>query len=392
MTSDYYQLAAEGWHIITRHSESRKSARKLLRWLAETLQIGVAEIRFHDSRTSYSWREKVERIPSVVLSEGSDEIWNHPFPTGNSSWTFSGFDGDRIALGQLLDLLADQWLRINNPERDSQKLETAASKVNPAWISVSRPTRRIRTRLRQLSHSMNPLLIHGEVGTGKSYLAALIHREGPIPTLPLTGINSLEITGTLFVSDWWNIRESKRRVLLNDPRRLIAAADRDSNLSPELESWGLETGGGGSILAIPALRERKEDLPMLAGRFLEIFTADSGFPLPELSPTALEALKAYPWPGNIRELKECISWALERCDTKAIKVGDLPPAIRGALRKQPEPSISARLFAMENELLEEELARQNGNMTRTARALGLTPRQVSLRVRKYRIDPEAFRT
>lgn len=398
MTSECCRLAAEGWRIISQNSESRKCARELIRWLAETFDVNSAEFRFQNSRTSYRWKETVERISSGRRYKGSSENWNRQFPSGMSSWHFEGFDGDRNTLGPLLDLLAEQWLRLNDPaktpgaERPIQNLNPGTNKVNPAWIAVSRSARLIKSRLHQLSHSMCPLLILGEVGTGKSYMASLIHRTGPTPILPFTRVHSSELAGTLFVPDWRNIEEDRRRVLLTDPRRLIAAADEDSSLEMIRKSWDLETGGSGSILTIPPLRERKADIPMLAGRFVEIFVSDSGFPLPELAPTALEALKAYPWPGNIRELKESISWAMERCNSTYIDVGDLPPAVRGALRKQHVPSFSARLVALESEVLKEELTRQQGNITRTAKALGLTPRQVSWRVRKYCIDPGEFKS
>jgi DNA-binding NtrC family response regulator len=153
----------------------------------------------------------------------------------------------------------------------------------------------------------------------------------------------------------------------------------------------LKTGGRGSILVIPPLRNRKEDIPILAGRFLEQLTDESGYPVPDLSATAVEALSNYCWPGNVRELKVVMSWALEKGVTARIGVDELPPAIRGALQKSPESSFPARLAALEYEALKEELSRQRGNMTKTARALGLTPRQVSWRVRKYGIEPRDFK-
>lgn len=391
-------MAADGWHIISHFTESRESARKLLRWLAETLQLRAAEIQFLDDRTSYRWSEKVERIPSGSRPQNPDDTWTHPFPTGESHWYIDGFAGDRNEIGVLLDLLADQWLQIGDlsaadkTKRQRQDLEVGNNRVTPAWIAVSRSARLIRSRIHQLSHSMRPLLILGETGTGKSHLASLIHRNGPTPTLPFSENLGPELTGTIYITDWQNLGQQQKQKILNDPRRLIAAAGDDPGAEKIRRSWNMETGGAGSILTIPPLRDRRADLPLLAGRFIENLVAGSGFPQPVLSPTALEALFAYPWPGNIGELKETISWALERCDSERISVGDLPPAVRGALQKLPEPSFPARLVALEYEALKEELTRQNGNMTRTARALGLTPRQVSWRVRKYGIDPRSFKS
>ena len=134
-----------------------------------------------------------------------------------------------------------------------------------------------------------------------------------------------------------------------------------------------------------------EDIPFLAGRFLEQLTAGTGFPVPEISPSAVEALSIYTWPGNVRELKESMAWALERTDGSRIEVNNLPPAVRGAVGTHPERSFPQRMVTLEYEALKEELSRQHGNITRTARALGLTPRQVSWRVRKYGINTREFK-
>ena len=146
-------------------------------------------------------------------------------------------------------------------------------------------------------------------------------------------------------------------------------------------------------LRVPALRERIEDIPLLAGYFLNKTAAAAGRRTPEISPTAVEALRCYPWPGNIRELEESIFRALGilPMENSRLSIGDLPPAVRGSLARPAEPSFPERLVALEYEAIKEELRRQRGNMTRTAQALGLTPRQISWRLKKYGINPREFK-
>jgi Nif-specific regulatory protein len=191
------------------------------------------------------------------------------------------------------------------------------------------------------------------------------------------------------IAEWDDLSLVTRRRALRSGRRTIAIT---SQTGPEVKAeWFELTGSANSFLHVPPLRERREDIPLLAGRFLEDLTLETGFPTPELSATAVEALTRYPWPGNARELREAVSQAMDRSDAARVSVGDLPPAVRGALGKPAEPSFPERLVALEYEALKEELSRQRGNMTRTAQALGLTPRQVSWRLRKYGIDPRSYK-
>ena len=150
---------------------------------------------------------------------------------------------------------------------------------------------------------------------------------------------------------------------------------------------------GGRILTVPPLRERREDIPALAGIFLEESTAPRGMRTPGIVPAAVTVLRTYAWPGNVPELRTAVLRALESPGGPVGEIGvdRLPPEIRGAVLSSGETSFPEQLIALEYEALKKELARQRGNMTRTARALGLTPRQVSWRVRKYGIDPRDFK-
>jgi hypothetical protein len=390
-------MAIDGWHIISQYPEARECSRELLRWLAQSLAASAAEIQYNDEKTSYRWQERVDRVTAVKGPKDQSPEWDHPFPSGLSKWRLEGFSGDRNEIGKLLDLLAEQWLHTGKPasmEIKNRRLIgriTAGNQVCPAWAAVSRSSRLVLSRLYQLGHSQRPLLIIGENGSGRTYFATLIHQNGTNPSSPFSDFGITGSTGTMFVADWQNLNEMQQDEAIDDERRLIASAEPGDGFEMLQKKWNLKTGGRGSILVIPPLRKRKEDIPILAGRFLEQLTDETGYPVPDLSTTAVEALSNYCWPGNVRELKVAMSWALEKGVTARIGVGELPPAIRGSLQKSPESSFPARLAALEYEALKEELSRQRGNMTKTARALGLTPRQVSWRVRKYGIEPQDFK-
>jgi len=237
-------------------------------------------------------------------------------------------------------------------------------------------------------------LIIGEHGSGRNHLAEIIHRNGPDPSAPFIRACPEEGyagSGTLYVPNWQDLDRKEQIALLERPERVIAAAVPSSDSSKTLNKWSMAAGDGGFVLNLPALRDRKEDIPLLASLFLEQLCSGSGGPTPEITPTAVEALRTYYWPGNVGELKETMAIVFGRTRNDRISLADLPPAIRGAVLRCSGTTFPDQLGALEYETLKEELGRQKGNMARTAGALGLTPRQVSWRIRKYGLNPWEFK-
>ena len=404
MTLDRFPALLEGSRIVIRYTEARQCARALCRWLADTMNASTVGIRFTDKNKIHHWEERVGRI----VPGAGKAPWSRPFPDGRSSWIFDGGQTMAEPLAPVLDTIAEQWLTrdwAGSSERSRLHPPADRTEPNPAWVAVSRRSRILQSRLPYLSQSRHPLLFIGETGTGKHYLARLIHRNSPDPSAPFRGPDEdAEEGGTLYIPEWNRIGEKTRiRMLDSSLRRswrLIAAftpgqdTEDTAALSETIEkAWMRQAGEGAMTLRVPALRERIEDIPLLAGYFLNKTAAAAGRRTPEISPTAVEALRCYPWPGNIRELEESIFRALGilPMENSRLSIGDLPPAVRGALARPAEPSFPERLVALEYEAIKEELRRQRGNMTRTAQALGLTPRQISWRLKKYGINPREFK-
>jgi DNA-binding NtrC family response regulator len=127
----------------------------------------------------------------------------------------------------------------------------------------------------------------------------------------------------------------------------------------------------GVDIRVPALRERRADVPVLAEHFLE--THRGGRPL-RFSPAAVDALVAYDWPGNVRELQRLIERAVALAEADTIDLGDLPPAVRGDYATTIEPSLrrndTLRVWAGRYARL--ILERSRGNKREACSVLGIS--------------------
>jgi Nif-specific regulatory protein len=147
---------------------------------------------------------------------------------------------------------------------------------------------------------------------------------------------------------------------------------------------------------LPPLRERKEDIPLLLGHFLQRFNAENHKHL-KISSAAMDLIVSYDWPGNVRELENCIERivVMARRDILAPEEVPLPVSVHRSAAFVSPPLIAGvevgtlprEIADIERERLIEALQRCGGVQTRAASLLGITPRQLGYRLRKYRIEP-----
>jgi DNA-binding NtrC family response regulator len=150
-------------------------------------------------------------------------------------------------------------------------------------------------------------------------------------------------------------------------------------------------------IAVPALRERPEDIPVLAGAFAVELASRLGRPAPELSPDAIERLRAYSWPGNVRELRSVIERALVLHPGSGLEALDLGleagaavpgPADSGAPVSAGDLNLRDTLNRHEKELVKEALRRSGGVRRDAAGLLGIDPRNLGYYFRKHGLDPD----
>ena len=300
---------------------------------------------------------------------------------------------------------------------------------------------RLFERMRTVAPTRTTVLIVGESGTGKELVANALHQNSPrrarrfvpincgaIPREILeselfghekgafTGalarkIGKIELAqgGTLFLDEiselspdlqvkFLRVLEDHRimRVggtdLLDVDFRLIAATNK--NLEREVAAGRFRSDLYFRLkvvtLEIPALRERPEDLPLLARHYLDLFAAEHGRPRKELSLAALKALQQAPWPGNIRELKNVLENLVLFAEGPRIEPDDLPADVaRSAVphpAAAPPPAISAvrPMAEIEREAIFAALRQTHGRRGEAARLLDIGLRTLQRKLKEYR--------
>jgi transcriptional regulator with GAF, ATPase, and Fis domain len=139
-------------------------------------------------------------------------------------------------------------------------------------------------------------------------------------------------------------------------------------------------------IALPPLRERAADIPLLAGVFLERFSQELGKNITGFGKGALEKLCHYEWPGNVRELKNVVERAVVLCTGAIIELKDLPAELREE-SFHPDPGMDGnKLASVERRLLVEALEKSGWNASEAARKLGITRNTIRYRIQKYDLD------
>jgi transcriptional regulator with GAF, ATPase, and Fis domain len=309
--------------------------------------------------------------------------------------------------------------------------------------------------IERVAQSRASVLIRGESGTGKELVARAIHELGPRREGPFVAVNCAAIPdtlleselfghergaftdareqrigkfeaangGTLFLDEIGEIAPAVQAKLLRvlQERKLpgsrteisierlgstrpievdvrtVAASNRDLEASIEEGSFRADLYYRINVvpLAVPPLRARREDIPLLAENVLERVTGESGGERRSLSPEAREVLQHYSWPGNVRELENAIERAATLSDRAVLGPENLPEAVVDGARlamlqekvRSGQVGFEEAVRRFESELLREALEGTAWNQTRAASRLGITRRQLKLKIDRYALTP-----
>jgi DNA-binding NtrC family response regulator len=331
-----------------------------------------------------------------------------------------------LSTDRLLVVL-ENALRLSRAEAEAESLRREAG-WGDEIVGESRPMRALREQVLRAAKASASVLVTGERGTGKELVARAIHRASPRAKGPLERLNCAAVPaelieselfgheagaftgatkqrrgkferasgGTLFldeVGDMPLAMQSKLlRVLqerevervggsqtINVDVRVVAATNKDLMSAAQAGAFRPDLFDRLNVLPleIPPLRARRDDVPLLAAKFLEAARLANGRPGLTLQEGALQALVAYAFPGNVRELRNVIERIVILNPDDHVTASDVARAIGSAAAGPTaglyRPGVPFRVLAEESEriILEEALAHHGGQMTATARALGL---------------------
>ncbi len=177
--------------------------------------------------------------------------------------------------------------------------------------------------------------------------------------------------------------------------RVIAATNRDLEALIETEAFRADLYYRLNVFPIhvPPLRERRADILLLTDHFVERYARSLGKSVRRVSTPAIDMLMAYHWPGNVREMANCIERAVILTKDEVIRAHHLPPTLQtpDATGTSDARPLDAALDALEREMVVDALKTHRGNMAAAARTLGLTERVMGLRIKKHEIDPKRFK-
>ena len=141
---------------------------------------------------------------------------------------------------------------------------------------------------------------------------------------------------------------------------------------------------------VPPLRERKEDIDLLSLSFVKEVAKENGREIDGISPHARKALFSYSWPGNIRELKNCMESAVVMAKGKTIEFDDLPSHIRGESEKEKAISLELPITMEEAEkaLIMETISFASGNKTKAAELLGIGRKTLHRKLSEWKVEDD----
>jgi transcriptional regulator with PAS, ATPase and Fis domain len=313
-----------------------------------------------------------------------------------------------------------EWL-----EGKNQRLKEQIN-VEYDMIGDSSGMNDVRRFIGRVAPADSTVLIRGESGTGKELVARAIHRNGRRQNGPFVAINCAALTDTLLESELFGhekgaftgavalkkgkievahtgtifldeigelapqVQAKLLRVLQereferlgsNKPIkvdvRLIAATNR--NLEEAMKTGGFRQDLFFRLnvvsITMPPLRERREDIPLLATHFVKHYSKERNRPVAGIVPEALTLLKQYDWPGNVRELQNAMEGAVVLGSSEYIRPEDLPEYL--VVRKEPSGSNVLRYHdavnAFKRQLIIKAVEQADNNFTRAARLLNLHP-------------------
>jgi two-component system response regulator PilR (NtrC family) len=404
-------------------------------WLARDLfDLCLTDMRLPDGNglelVQYIQQSHPQLPVAMITAHGSLDTAIHALKAGAFDFLTKPVDLNRLRE------LVNSALRLH-PAAQAER------SIDSRLLGDSPPMRTLRKQIGKLARSQAPIYISGESGSGKELVARLIHEQGPRNDQPFVPVNCGAIPSELMESEFFGHRRGSFTGAHEDKPGLFRAAqdgtlflDEVADLPTAMQVKLLRAIQEKSIrsvgdqqelrvdvrilcathkdlaaevaagrfrqdlyyrlnvieLRVPPLRERREDIDPLAISILQRLAAASGQPVARLHPSALETLRGYRFPGNVRELENMLERAYTLCDNDEIHASDLrladcapPRELTGASLADVD-NLEDYLESIERKLILQALEETRWNRTAAAQRLSLSFRSMRYRLKKLGLD------
>lgn len=374
----------------------------------------------------YIQKHKPQLPVAVITAYGNVEAAVNTLKAGACDYVSKPID-----LAMLKSLVKTALHMYHRPEQHDEVL-----------LGESEVMQILRQKIYKLARSQAPVFILGESGVGKELVARLIHAYGPRSDKPFIAVNCGAIPAELMESEFFGHKKGSFTGAFADKKGLFEAAQGGTLFLDEIAELPLvmqvkllraiqekavkpigeiheipvdvrilsasnknlqEEIAAGRFrqelyyrinvieLRVPTLQERISDIPLLSENILRKLAEEQGTELVSLSPEALEALKAYDFPGNVRELENILERAMTLCNGRTIAVTDLnlpKPEMEdlSILKGSEKLDLEQTLQEHEKELILNALEKTKWNRTAAAKLLGISFRTLRYRLKKLNIE------
>lgn len=406
----------------------------------EDIDLVITDLRMPNMSGGELLKQISARYPSVlvIVLTGHGTVADAVDAMRNGAYDFIT---KPVNLDHLSILVKRALERRELSRRNEELLEEVETQRRTSTIVGKSPAvRNIFELIRRVAPTKASVLITGDSGVGKELVADAIHNLSPRADKPFIKVHCAALAeslleselfghekgsftgamarkkgrfelaneGTLFLDEIGEINQNvqiKILRVLQDRRfervggedtietdvRVIAATNKD--LKEEIAAGTFREDLYYRLnvvnIHVPPLRERKDDIPLLASAFLQEFALENGKDIEGFDTKARAALYSYAWPGNVRELRNCIESAVVMASDRFVTLDDLPPGLRtsveeSVIRIPPGSSLADT----ERILISETLAAQGGNKSRTAEILGIGRKTLYQKLQDYELGTD----